>query len=170
MRFFICPNCGTRALDDDGKAGMTHQPVGCAKCGFGYLFELLEDFFPPAGAGMVTCDRDGRVLSCGKGVFELTGYGEGDLMGKPLAVAFGLSGFANGQDPILIVLEWGVRKLDQHVTMRHRSGIAKLVRLDLFPAYDEDGGLLASLAPEMNGRPGGEREIRAPGPSNPGDA
>ena len=52
MRFFICPNCTTRALDDDGKAGLTHQPVGCEKCGFGYLFELLEDFFPPAGAGM----------------------------------------------------------------------------------------------------------------------
>jgi hypothetical protein len=35
--------------------------------------------------------------------------------------------------------------------MRHRSGRPKPVRLDLFPAYDEDGGMLASLAPEMNG-------------------
>ncbi len=51
VRYFICPNCKTRALDDDGMAGMTQQPVGCEKCGFGYLFELLEDFFPPAGAG-----------------------------------------------------------------------------------------------------------------------
>ena len=91
MRYFICPNCTTRALDDDGKAGLTHQPVGCSKCGFGYLFELLEDFFPPAGAGMVTCDKDGRVLSCGKGVFEVSGYAEGDVMGKPLVEAFGLS-------------------------------------------------------------------------------
>jgi len=24
MRYFICPNCTTRALDDDGKAGLTH--------------------------------------------------------------------------------------------------------------------------------------------------
>jgi hypothetical protein len=155
MRYFICPNCTTRALDDDGKAGLTHQPVGCAKCGFGYLFELLEDFFPPAGAGMVTCDKDGRVLSCGKGVFEVSGYGEGDVMGKSLVEAFGLSGFAGDSDPVPVVLEWGVRKLDQHVTMRHRSGRPKPVRLDLFPAYDEDGGMLASLAPELNGsKPG----------------
>jgi PAS domain-containing protein len=152
VRYFICPNCTTRALDDDGKAGLTHQPVGCAKCGFGYLFELLEDFFPPAGAGMVTCDQEGRVLSCGKGVFEVSGYAEGDIMGKPLVDAFGLSGFPDDKDPVPVVLEWGVRKLDQHVTMRHRSGRPKPVRLDLFPAYDEDGGMLASLAPEMNGQ------------------
>jgi PAS domain-containing protein len=152
MRYFICPNCTTRALDDDGKAGLTHQPVGCAKCGFGYLFELLEDFFPPAGAGMITCDQEGRVLSCGKGVFEVSGYAEGDIMGKPLVEAFGLSGFPGDTDPVPVVLEWGVRKLDQHATMRHRSGRPKPVRLDLFPAYDEDGGMMASLAPEMNGQ------------------
>jgi PAS domain-containing protein len=146
MRYFICPNCSTRALDDDGRAGLTHQPVGCDKCGFGYLFEILEDYFPPYGAGLVTCDRDARVLSCGNGVFELTGYSEGDVLGKPLRDAFGLTGFADDTDPIPVVLEWGVRKLDQHMTLRHRSGIAKPVRVDLFPAYDEDGGLMASLA------------------------
>src|SRR5205823_5083879 len=99
MRYFICPNCGTRALDDDGRAGLTHQPVGCAKCGFGYLFEILEDYYPPAGAGMVTCDRDARVLSCGRGVFELTGYSEREVLGKPLREAFGLSEFNGGDDP-----------------------------------------------------------------------
>ena len=153
MRFFICPNCTTRALDDDGKAGLTHQPVGCEKCGFGYLFELLEDFFPPAGAGMVTCDQEGRVLSCGRGVFELTGYSEREVMGKSLGEAFGFSDFDDGSDPIPVVLEWGVRKLDQHVTLRHHSGREKRVRIDLFPAYDEDGGLVVSLAPDMNGQP-----------------
>jgi hypothetical protein len=40
-----------------------------------------------------------------------------------------------------------VRKLDQPLVLRHRSGREKAVRVDLFPAYDEDGGLLASLAP-----------------------
>ena len=146
MRYFICPNCATRALDDDGRAGLTHQPVGCAKCGFGYLFEILEDYYPPAGAGLVTCDRDARVLSCGRGVFELTGYSEREVLGKPLRDAFGLSEFNGGDDPIPVVLEWGVRKLDQYMTLRHRSGIEKRVRVDLFPAYDDDGGLMASLA------------------------
>jgi hypothetical protein len=44
-------------------------------------------------------------------------------------------------------MEWGVRKLDQPLMLRHRSGLEKAVRVDLFPAYDEDGGLLASFAP-----------------------
>jgi PAS domain S-box-containing protein len=151
VRYFICPNCTTRALDDDGMAGLTHQPVGCEKCGFGYLFELLEDFFPPAGAGMVTCDREARVLSCGRGVFELTGYSESEVMGETVRDAFGLSDFTNDDDPIPVVLEWGVRKLDQHVMLRHHSGRHRRVRIDLFPAYDEDGGLLISLAPELDG-------------------
>ena len=121
------------------------QPVGCAKCGFGYLFETLEDYFPPSGAGLITCDQDTRVLSCGNGVFELTGYSEREVMGKPLREAFGLAD-DDGQDPIAVCLEWGVRKLNQPMTLRHRSGIVKTVRVDLFPAYDEDGGLMASLA------------------------
>ena len=148
MRHFICPNCHTRAVDDDGREGLTSQPVGCAHCGFGYLYEILEDFFPPAAAGMVTCDREGRVLSCGRGVFELTGHEDEDVMGKPVGEAFGIGGYPDGQDPVAIVLEWGVRKLDQHVTIRHRSGITKHVRADLFPAYDDDGGLMLSLAPD----------------------
>jgi PAS domain-containing protein len=157
MRYFICPNCAARAIDDDAREGLTHQPVGCARCGFGFLFELLEDFYPPAGAGLVACDRDSRVLSCGRGVFELTGYGERDVLGKPLVEAFGLGGFPAGQNPVPVVLEWGVRKLDQRMTLRHRSGRDKPVRVDLFPAYDEDGGLLASLAP-LRSAPASESE------------
>jgi hypothetical protein len=52
--------------------------------------------------------------------------------------------------PLDVVLEWGVRKLDQTLTLRHRSGRPKSVRADLFPAYDEDGGLLASFAPRRD--------------------
>ena len=39
------------------------------------------------------------MLSCGKGVFEVSGYAEGDIMGKPLVDAFGLSGFPDDKDP-----------------------------------------------------------------------
>jgi hypothetical protein len=84
------------------------------------------------------------------GVFELTGYGEGDLLGKPLVDAFGLSGFSAEANPVSVVMEWGVRKLDQPLVLRHRSGREKAARVDLFPAYDEDGGLLASLAPRLD--------------------
>ncbi len=84
-------------------------------------------------------------------MFELTGYSESEVMGETVRDAFGLSGFSNGDDPIAVVLEWGVRKLDQHVMLRHHSGRERRVRLDLFPAYDEDGGLMVSLAPELDG-------------------
>ena len=36
-----------------------------------------------------------------------------------------------------------LRKLDQTLELKHRAGMMKLVRADLFPAYDDDGGLLA---------------------------
>jgi PAS domain-containing protein len=138
-------------MDDDGRDGLSHQQVGCTKCGFGFMFELLEDFYPPANAGFVACDKNTRVISCGRGVFELTGYSERDILGKPLIEALGLE-FAGGPNPVDVVLEWGVRKLDQTLTLRHRSGREKSVRADLFPAYDEDGGLLASFAPRREPR------------------
>jgi PAS domain-containing protein len=149
-RYWICPNCGNRAIDQDGLDGLSHQAVGCTRCGFGFLFELLEDFYPPANAGFIACDRDARILSAGKGVFELTGYGEKELLGEHLTEALNLSGY-DGQNPVDTVLEWGVRQLDKTLSIRHRSGIVKQVRVDLFPGYDEDGGLLASFAPRRSG-------------------
>src|SRR3954462_13561810 len=143
-RFWICPDCGTRAIDDDGRDGLSHQQVGCAKCGFGFLFELLEDFYPPANAGFVACDKETRVISAGKGVFELTGYGEGELLGKPLVDAFRRSGLGAESNPWSVVMEWGAPNLDQPLARRHRSGREKAGRVELVPAYDEDGGLLAS--------------------------
>ena len=41
-------------------------------------------------------------------------------------------------------------KLDQTLELKHRAGLVKLVRADLFPAYDEDGGLLACIAPHAS--------------------
>lgn len=149
MAFYICPNCSSRVIDADGLEGLSSQPVGCHRCGFGFLFQLLEDWFPPAGAGMLACDKDARILSAGRGVFELTGYPERVLMGRDLREALGMSGFPDGKDPIAVVLEWGVRQLDVPLMIRHSAGHDKPVRCDLFPAYDEDGGLLCSLAPRL---------------------
>jgi len=39
MAFYICPNCSTRVIDADGLEGLSNQPVGCHRCGFGFLFE-----------------------------------------------------------------------------------------------------------------------------------
>ena len=146
MPFFICPNCRQRVLDEDRRDGLTHQPVGCTSCGFGFLFELLEDYYPRPGAGMIVCDHERRVLALGRGVFELTGYQEKDLLGKDVSEGLSLAGF-NGASPAELAVEWGVRQLDQQLTVRLRSGTMRDVVADFFPAYDDDGGLLVAIAP-----------------------
>ena len=146
MPFFICPNCKNRSIDHDGRQGLTHQPAACERCGFGFLFELMDDYYPAPSAGLVACDRDGRILSAGRGVFELTGFREGDLLGKNVVEAFGLSGFEDGKNPAVLALEWGVRRLGERLVLRSSAGHPKQVVADFFPAYDADGGLLVALA------------------------
>ena len=147
MPFYICPNCKNRSLDTDGRQGLLQQSVSCERCGFGFLFEILDDYYPAPNAGLVACDREGRILAAGRGVFELTGYREGELMGKEIVSAFGLAGFEEGRNPVALALEWGVRRHGERLELRSRSGHVKPVTADVFPAYDEDGGLLVALTP-----------------------
>jgi PAS domain-containing protein len=143
--YFICPNCRRRSLDDDGLEGLTGRPVSCSSCGFGFLFEIMDDYYPAPGTGFVVCNNEGRVIATGQGVFELTGYREGDLIGQQLESLFEPDG--EGPTPVALVLEYGVRRFDQKLTLRTRAGVKKVVRADFFPAYDEDGGLLVAVAP-----------------------
>lgn len=146
MPYYICPNCKERSIDTDGREGFFDQAPACRSCGFGFLFELEHDYYPAPTAGLVACDRDGRVLATGRGVFELTGFREGDLLGRHVGEALGLGGFADGRDPVALSLEWGVRRLGERVTLRTRAGTEKTVVADVFPALDDDGGLLIALA------------------------
>jgi PAS domain-containing protein len=143
--YFICPNCRRRSLDEDGREGLTGRPVSCSSCGFGFLFEILDDYYPAPGTGFVVCNREGRVIATGQGVFELTGYREGDLLGQQVDALFEVEG--DGPTPAALALEYGVRRFDQKLTLRTRAGVKKVVRADFFPAYDEDGGLLVAMAP-----------------------
>ena len=147
MPIFICPNCGNRSESSERTAGFQSRARSCKRCGFGFLFELLDDYYPAPNAGLVACDRDGRVLAAGRGVFELTGYREQELMGKEAVAAFGLAGFQPEQNPVALALEWGVRRLGEKLELRTRAGTMKPVLVDVFPAYDDDGGLLLSLSP-----------------------
>ena len=143
VAFFICPNCKRRSVDTDGYEGFSTQAVQCRSCGFGFLFQVLEDYYPAPETGFVVCDRDTRVLAVGRGVFELTGYRDADLIGREVADALGLS----DSSPIELVREWGVRRMGQSAAIRTRAGLEKSVTVDFFPAYDEDGGLLLALTP-----------------------
>ena len=151
MPYFICPNCKERSVDIDGKEGFTTQTAAYRHCGFGFLFELLEDYYPAPSTGLVACDADARVLSAGRGVFELSGFDERELLGRDVVDAFGLHGFDPEQNPAKIAIEWGVRRLGEQLVLRTRGGLEKPVTADFFPAYDEDGGLLVALTPRSNG-------------------
>ncbi|HKI91915.1 MAG TPA: PAS domain-containing protein [Gaiellaceae bacterium] len=149
MPYFICPNCRERSIDTDGKEGFTNHAVSCRHCGFGFLFELMDDYYPAPGTGFVVCNRNGRILAAGRGVFELTGWAEADLLGADLVDAFAFSGFEEARNPAKLALEWGVRRLDETIELRTRAGQRKPVKADFFPAYDDDGGLLVALAPHL---------------------
>ena len=147
MPYFICPNCKERSIDIDRVEGLSDQAVACHRCGFGFLFELMDDYYPAPSTGFVTCDAEGRILASGRGVFELTGHNEQDLIGRGVVEALGLSGWNDGKNPVDLSLEWGVRRLGEQLELRTSAGHLKPVKADFFPAYDSDGGLLVALTP-----------------------
>ena len=161
MPFFICPNCGNRELSGERSAGMSARPKGCSKCGFGFVFELLDDYYPAPQAAFFTCDQEGRILEVGKNGFELTGLRDEDVIGRPIKDVLGLQWVDQGDggetadtdgdgvtDPIETTLEWGVRSLGKQVSVNAEGDLPAKAVADLFPAYDDDGGLLLVLTPK----------------------
>ena len=55
--------------------------------------------------------------------------------------------FDNGDDPVATVLEWGVRALDKPVERQRGARPRRAREGGMFPAYDDDGGLLVVLTP-----------------------
>jgi len=143
---FICPNCGHRSTATERTAGFRNEPRGCSRCGFAFLFELLDDYYPAPNAAFFVCDAAGRVIGCGRGAFELTGLGDERVIGRPVKDVLGLQ-FPDGADHVGTVLEWGVRVLEKPVTVHAEGDIPAEATADLFPAYDDDGGLLLVLTP-----------------------
>ncbi len=146
MPNFICPNCGERSISTERTAGFRTRPRGCANCGFGFLFELLDDYYPAPNAAFFVCDQEARVIAAGRGTRELTGLGDMEVIGRPVREVLGLE-FENGDDPIGTALEWGVRVLDKRVLVQAEGDVPEGAKADIFPAYDEDGGLLLVLTP-----------------------
>jgi hypothetical protein len=147
MPMFICPNCGNRVSAAERSAGFGTTPRGCSRCGFGFLFELLDDYYPDPNAAFFVCDREARVIGCGKGSFELTGLDDERALGRPVRDLLGLR-FANSEDPIATSLEWGVRVMGKDVRVEAEGDQPAEATADVFPAYDEDGGLLLVLTPK----------------------
>jgi len=147
MPIFICPNCGNRLSSAERTVGFSTKPRGCQKCGFGFLFELLDDYYPDPNAAFFICDREARVIGCGRGSFELTGLRDEATLGRPVKEVLGLR-FTDGDDPIDTSLEWGVRVMGKPVHVEAEGDLPAEATADVFPAYDDDGGLLLVLTPK----------------------
>jgi PAS domain-containing protein len=137
-------------MGQDRNNGLRKETRGCEKCGFAYLFELLDDYYPAPNAAFFACDREGRIVDCGRGSFELTGLRTEAAIGQPLAQALGLS-FEDGTDHVATALEWEVRVAHKTASLQAGPEPSHAVA-DIFPAYDdEEGGVLVVLTPS-NGR------------------
>src|SRR5262249_57566204 len=97
----------------------------------------------------------------GKGGLEVGGVKDEQVIGRPVQEVLGLEWIdrgdggetadtdGNGQtDPIETTLEWGVRSLGKRVAVHAEGDLPTEAVADLFPAYDDDGGLLLVLTPE----------------------
>ena len=143
---FICPNCGQRTSATERTAGFRNIPKGCSKCGFGFLFELLDDYYPAPNAAFFVCDQQGRLIVCGRGSRELTGLSDERVIGRNATEVLGLQ-FEGEQNPVEVALEWGVRQLGKKVVVNAEGDLPANAVADVFPAYDDDGGLLLILTP-----------------------
>ena len=147
------PTAVSRSTQTERTAGFRNLPKGCSKCGFGFLFELLDDYYPAPNAAFFVCDQQGRVIGCGRGSRELTGLSD-EKIDRPARSSdvLGLD-FSGGQDHVATVLEWGVRQLGKPVVVNAEGDLPAKAVADLFPAYDDDGGLLLVLTPVEVGFP-----------------
>src|SRR5436305_3225384 len=107
--YFICPHCGHRSMATERTVAFRPDEArGCEKCGFAYLFELLDDYYPAPNAAFFACDGDGRIVDCGKGSFELTGLTTEKAIGRPIRDVLGLQ-FDDGPDHVQLAPAWGAR-------------------------------------------------------------
>jgi PAS domain-containing protein len=150
MAVFICPRCAHRVAGAERAEG--HQPRGCTACGFGFVFELMDDYYASPLTALICCDGDRRVLVAGHAAQPTTGWPEGEMIGRDVCEALGLRFPDAPDDPVERAREWGVRVLAQPCVFRpYLLDDDREAVVDIFPAYDDDGGLLVALTPETKG-------------------
>ena len=64
---FLCPRCAYR--ESGSERNVRHQPRGCSRCGFGFSFELLDDYYASPKTALIVCDQERRILVAGHAAF-----------------------------------------------------------------------------------------------------
>lgn len=108
----------------------------------------MDDYYAGPVTALICCDQQRRVLVAGHAATPATGWPEGDMIGHEVSAALGLAFPGVHDDPVARALEWGVRVLGQPCRYRpYRMDEDRDAIVDIFPAYDDDGGLLVALTP-----------------------
>ena len=79
-------------------AGFRREARGCTNCGFGFLFELLDDYYPAPDAAFFVCRPAGQPDRRGRGAKELTGLDTERVIGRPVTDVLRLR-FDDGAGP-----------------------------------------------------------------------
>jgi hypothetical protein len=106
----------------------------------------MDDYYPAPNAAMFLCDSAGRLTSCGRGSYELTGLRDEASLGLDASSALGLRA-EDGSDILNTVTEWQVRQVRKPATIATSPRGPVPVTVDAFPAYDTYGGVLLVLTP-----------------------
>ena len=148
MPNFICPNCGNRSVSTERTAGFQNRARGCTKCGFGFLFELLDDYYPAPNAAFFVCDQQGRLIGTGprRARADRPGRPRRD---RPAGAGGARPRVRERRRPHRHRARVGRAGARQAVTVHAEGDRPEPAKADIFPAYDDDGGLLLVLTPRL---------------------
>ena len=109
--------------------------------------DVMRDRVDALGVSEPEIQRSGNnQISVGLPDVENAEEAEEQVIGRPAREVLGLQ-FGDGTDAVGTVLEWGVRQLDKPVQVNAEGDLPAKAKADLFPAYDDDGGMLLVLTP-----------------------
>jgi preprotein translocase subunit SecD len=102
----------------------------------------------PTKQSAVTGDAIDRSLDIMRKRVDQIGVAEPSLQRSGAdQIDVSLPDVKNADDPVGTVLEWGVRALNKPVEVNAEGDLPARATADLFPAYDDDGGMLLVLTP-----------------------
>ena len=146
---FICPNCGNRSTADaSARPAFAAAPKGCHEVRLRVPVRAARRLLPGARRRVLRLDQEGAVIGCGRGSFELTGLKEERVIGRPANEVLGLR--LRGRRPTTSRPRWSgaCACCASRSQVNAEGDLPAQATADLFPAYDDDGGLLIVLTPQ----------------------
>jgi len=105
---------------------------------------LYKSVLDSISEGVMTLDRNWRILSWNKAAEEITGFREGEVLGKECAKIFGLS-FCQENCPVERALTCGHPCQDVEVSVRNKKDQVIRLVVNAAPLYDASGRIIGGL-------------------------